>query len=70
MIITSTQLKRKISLIDNASREDILVTKRGKPFVVVMDDKRYGELIANQISNEEIDREKEPRVGWDEKFKD
>ena len=39
MIITATQLKQKTYCIDNASKKDILVTKRGKPFVVVMDDK-------------------------------
>lgn len=66
MTITATQLKQETYRIDNASKEDILVTKRGKPFVVVMDDKRYRELIANQ----QLDKDKEPRVGWDEKFRD
>jgi len=66
MTITATQLKQETYRIDNASKEDILVTKRDKPFVVVMDDKRYRELIANQ----QLDKDKEPRVGWDEKFRD
>jgi len=68
MTITTTQLRRKVSLADSASKEDIVVTKRGKPFVVIMDDKRYEELIANQ--REEIIMPKEPRVGWEEKFKE
>jgi len=64
MTITSTQLKQETYLIDNAIKEDILVTKRGRPFVVIMDAKRYEELIANQLLD------KEPRAGWDEKFRD
>jgi len=67
MTITSTQLKQETYLIDNAIKEDILVTKRGRPFVVIMDTKRYEELIANQILSDDIE---EPRAGWDEKFKD
>ena len=74
MTITSTQLKRKTSLVDNAVEEDILVTKRGKPYVVIIDDTRYEELIANQLSDEEknkvTDASRKPRDGWDEKFKD
>jgi len=66
MTITSTQLKQETYLIDNAIKEDILVTKRGRPFVVIMDAKRYEELIANQL----LDKDKEPRAGWDEKFRD
>jgi len=73
MTITSTQLKRKISLVDNAVEEDILVTKRGKPYVVIMDDSRYEELIENQLlvedKNEVMDTPKKSRDGWNEKFK-
>ena len=71
MTITSTQLKQETYLIDNAIKEDILVTKRGRPFVVIMDAKRYEELINNQLSEEEkqLGMPKEPRVGWAEKFK-
>ena len=74
MTITSTQLKQQTYLIDNAIKEDILVTKRGRPFVVIMDATRYQELIDNQLSEEDkiaqINEAKETRVGWDEKFKD
>jgi prevent-host-death family protein len=74
MTITSTQLKQETYLIDNAIKEDILVTKRGRPFVVIMDATRYQELIGNQLSEEDkikqLDEPKEPRKGWDEKFKD
>ena len=74
MTITATQLKQQTYLIDNAIKEDILVTKRGRPFVVIMDLTRYQELIDNQLSEEDkiaqINEAKETRVGWDEKFKD
>ena len=64
MTMTSVQLKCNISLVDNVAKEDILVTKRGKPFVVIMDSKRYEE------KNEVIDTTRKPRDGWNEKFKD
>jgi prevent-host-death family protein len=49
MTITATQLKQKTYLIDNAIKEDIRVTKRNRPFVVIVDAKRYEELLANQV---------------------
>ena len=49
MTITATQLKQKTYLIDNAIKEDIKVTKRNRPFVVIIDAKRYEELLANQV---------------------
>ena len=72
MTITATQLKQETYLIDNAIKEDILVTKRGRPFVVIMDAKRYEELINNQLSEEEkqVDVPTNPRDGWAEKFKE
>ena len=74
MTITATQLKQETYLIDNAIKEDILVTKRGRPFVVIMDAKRYEELTDSQLSEEDkteqLDTPKELRAGWDEKFKD
>ena len=72
MTITATQLKQETYLIDNAIKEDILVTKRGRPFVVIMDAKRYETLVNNQLPEEEkqLDIPKEPRAGWAEKFKE
>ena len=72
MTITATQLKQETYLIDNAIKEDILVTKRGRPFVVIMDAKRYEALVNNQLPEEEkqLDIPKEPRAGWTEKFKE
>ena len=74
MTITSTQLEKEIDIIDNAIKEDILVTKKGRPFVVIMDATRYEALIANQLSEEDKTMQSEtgtePRMGWSDKFKD
>jgi PHD/YefM family antitoxin component YafN of YafNO toxin-antitoxin module len=48
MTITATQLKQQTYLIDNAIKEDIKVTKRDRPFVVIVDAQRYEELLENQ----------------------
>jgi PHD/YefM family antitoxin component YafN of YafNO toxin-antitoxin module len=48
MTITATQLKQQTYLIDNAIKEDIKVTKRDRPFVVIVDARRYDELLENQ----------------------
>jgi PHD/YefM family antitoxin component YafN of YafNO toxin-antitoxin module len=46
--ITATQLKQQTYLLDTAIKEDIQVTKRDRPFVVIVDAKRYEELLKNQ----------------------
>jgi len=48
MTITATQLKQQTYLLDSAIKEDIQVTKRDRPFVVIVDAQRYEELLANQ----------------------
>jgi len=48
MTITATQLKQQTYLIDNAIKEDIKVTKRDRPFVVIVNAQRYEELLRNQ----------------------
>jgi len=49
MTITATQLKQQTYLLDSAIKEDIQVTKRDRPFVVIVDAKRYETLLANQV---------------------
>ncbi|SFV54611.1 hypothetical protein MNB_SV-3-22 [hydrothermal vent metagenome] len=48
MTITATQLKQQTYLLDSAIKEDIQVTKRDRPFVVIVDAQRYEELLKNQ----------------------
>jgi len=47
MTIIATQLKQQTYLIDNTIKKDIKVTKRDRPFVVILDAQRYEELLKN-----------------------
>lgn len=42
--VSASEIKQNSTLLQNALRDDLLITKRDKPFVVVMDYKRYLEL--------------------------
>jgi len=44
--VTASEIKQNSTILQNALKGDMLVTKRDKPFVVVMDYDRYQELIA------------------------
>ena len=79
--VTASTLKQNTMILQDALREDLLITKRDKPFVVVMDYKKYQELekyinkIANDdtykaISNLEDDRDTLSYTNKDELFKD
>lgn len=39
--ISASEIKQNSTLLQNALRDDLLITKRDKPFVVVMDYQRY-----------------------------
>lgn len=43
--ITSTQLKQQAHILDRVKDEEIAVTKRNKPFAVIVSIERYNELI-------------------------
>jgi len=47
-IVTASEIKQNSTLLQNALRDDMLVTKRNKPFVVILDFERYQELILNE----------------------
>ncbi len=42
--ITATEIKQNSMRLQEALRDDILITKRDKPFVVVMDYEKYMQL--------------------------
>ncbi len=44
MNITATELKQKAHLLNTAKQEDIVVTKRSKPFAVIVDYEKYQKL--------------------------
>lgn len=51
---SSSYLKQNISVLQNALRSDLLITKQNKPFVVVMDYQKYQALNnAGKIANAE-----------------
>jgi len=56
--VTASNLKQNTMILQDALREDLLVTKRDKPFVVVMDYKKYQELekYINKIANDDTFR--------------
>jgi len=43
--ISASQIKQNSTLLQDALRGDLLITKRDKPFVVVIDYERYQTLI-------------------------
>ena len=43
--VTASQIKQNSTLLQNALRDDLLITKRDKPYVVVLDYQRYQELL-------------------------
>jgi prevent-host-death family protein len=45
MNISATQLKQQSHLLDHVKEEDIIITKRDKPFAVVIDIDRYRALV-------------------------
>lgn len=53
--VTASTLKQNTMILQDALRSDLLVTKRDKPFVVVMDYKKYQmlEKYINKIANDE-----------------
>lgn len=52
MQITATQLKQNVNLLANIKDEDIVVTKRDKPFAVIVDYAKYQELISQEQQQE------------------
>jgi hypothetical protein len=66
--ITASDLKQNSMRLQDALRDDMLVTKRDKPFVVVMDYEKYVKLQAyiNKIENEPVIDDGYPSISFDE----
>ena len=47
-VLAASDIKKNSSLMQNALREDLLITKRNKPYVVIMDYQRYQALLKQQ----------------------
>ena len=52
MNITATQLKQQMNLLNIINKEEIVVTKRNKPFAVIMDYEKYNELLKEKKDSE------------------
>jgi len=66
--ITASDLKQNSMRLQDALRDDLLVTKRDKPFVVVMDYEKYIKLqtYIKQVENEPVVDDGYPSISFDE----
>ena len=66
--ITASDLKQNSMRLQDALRDDLLVTKRDKPFVVVMDYEKYIKLQAyiEKVENEPVIDDGYPSISFDE----
>ena len=66
--ITASDLKQNSMRLQDALRDDLLVTKRDKPFVVVMDYEKYIKLQAyiDKIEDEPVADDGYPSISFDE----
>lgn len=59
MTITASQLKQQSHLLDNVKKEDILITKRNRPYAVIMDIDRYEDYLRFK---EKIEKSQEDKI--------
>jgi prevent-host-death family protein len=66
--ITASDLKQNTMRLQDALREDLLVTKRDKPFVVVMDYEKYKRLeqYIKAIERIPVEDDGYPAISYDE----
>ncbi len=66
--ITASDLKQNSMRLQDALRDDLLVTKRDKPFVVVMDYEKYVKLQAyiDAVESEPVKDDGYPSISFDE----
>jgi prevent-host-death family protein len=66
--ITASDLKQNSMRLQDALREDLLVTKRDKPFVVVMDYEKYRKLekYISALQEEKVEDDGYPTISLEE----
>jgi len=64
--ITASDLKQNSMRLQDALREDLLVTKRGEPFVVVVDYQKYKQIEKRLAALEESIDDGYPSISFDE----
>ncbi|MEA3456566.1 MAG: type II toxin-antitoxin system prevent-host-death family antitoxin [Campylobacterota bacterium] len=68
MILTATQLKQQTYLMDNVKKEDIVITKRDRPFAVIVDIERYDALIRNQKDKSAKEEKEDKKIIFEQAF--
>lgn len=53
MTLTATQLKQETYLLESVKKEDIIITKRDRPFAVLVDFDRYEALTKGEKNTDE-----------------
>jgi prevent-host-death family protein len=64
MKVTASQIRQNSSILQEALKEDILVTKREKPFVVIIDYQKYETLLQELQELRESEKEKSLSRRW------
>ncbi len=64
MKVTATQIKQNSAILQEAVKEDIVVTKRDKPFVVIVEYDKYLELEAQAHRYREEIRAQKMQNRW------
>ncbi|WP_457597100.1 type II toxin-antitoxin system prevent-host-death family antitoxin [Hydrogenimonas sp.] len=64
MKITATQIKQNSAILQQALREDIVVTKRQRPFVVIVEYEKYRKMEEALNRVEESERAERLKKAW------
>ncbi len=55
MNISATELKQQTHLLNSVKNEDIIVTKRSKPFAVIIDYEKYQKML-QELNSKKIEK--------------
>ncbi len=55
MNISATELKQQAHLLNSVKNEDIIVTKRSKPFAVIIDYEKYQKML-QELNSKKIEK--------------
>ncbi len=58
MNISATELKQQTHLLNSVQQEDIVVTKRSKPFAVIVDYEKYQDIL-KELNSKKIKKKLE-----------
>ena len=70
MKVSATQIRQNSALLQNAIKEDIFVTRRDRPFVVIVEHEKYRKMQEKLQRLEEERRADDLRNAWLESAKE